>query len=62
MFIKKEIISYNEFETIPLVSAYVSLTKIIFNETITKGEAAANIWENNNFSINKNNEIIDLLN
>ena len=54
-------ITYKEHETIPLVSAYISLTNKIFNETITKGEAAANIWENNNFSIKvDDNTIIDL--
>ena len=53
-------IPYNEHETIPLVTAYIRLTNRIFNDTTTKGEASANLWENNNFSIEKGDKKIDL--
>ena len=58
--LKIERISYNEFDSIPLVNAYVPLTNKIFNDTVTKGESAANTWEYNHFSIKKDDEIIDL--
>ncbi len=51
---------YEDFENIPLVDAYISLTNKIFIEKVTTGEAAANVWENNKFSINENNVLIDL--
>jgi len=57
---KFESITHNEFYSIPLVNAYVSLTNKVFNDTVTKGESAANTWENNHFSIKKSDETIDL--
>ncbi len=53
-------IPFDEFRSIPLVGAYVNLTNKIFSGKFTKGEAAANTWENNNFSINISGENIDL--
>ena len=53
-------IPYKEHKTIPLVSAYIKLTNKIFNDTTTKGEAAANLWENNKFYIEKGGKKNDL--
>jgi len=57
---KIEALQYSEYKNIPLINAYIQLTNIIFNVTTSKGEAAANHWENNQFSFKKDNEIFDL--